>query len=314
MKPVYVVGHRNPDNDAIMSAVVYAALKNMVDDKRRYQACCLGPLPKETEAVLERFGVEAPLFISKIEPPAEGEERQQVILCDHNELSQAVEGLEHAELIEIMDHHRVADVQTAQPILFLNMPVGSTSSIIATRFEHYNQEIPRDLAGCLLSAIMTDTVMLKSPTATALDERLARKLAELIGVDPIEYGQWVFKSRGSDDFTMDEIIGRDTKRFDIADKIVYIGQFETVDCEPVLQQSSELLKAMEAYREKNGASTFVLLITDIIREGSQVFAVGDTDGVEAGLSIQVRDEGTWVDGLLSRKKQVAGPLIAQAQR
>lgn len=311
MKPVYVVGHKNPDNDAIMSAVVYAALKNMVDDKKEYQACTLGPLPKESEAVLERFGLPKPMFLEKIEPAQEGEEKQKVILCDHNEMSQAVDGLEHAEVIEVMDHHRIADVQTAQPILFLNLPIGSTASVVCTRFDHYNQEITPEFAGCLLAAIMTDTVMLKSPTATPFDGRLAHRLAKIIDVDPIEYGQWVFKSRGSDNFTIDEIITRDTKRFEIGGQAVYIGQFETVDHEPVLEKAPRILEAMEAYRQENEAATFVLLVTDILKEGSQVFAVGSTEIVEKGLNIAVSEKGTWVDGLLSRKKQVAGPLIAQ---
>lgn len=310
MKPIYVVGHRNPDNDAIMSAVVYAALKNTVDKNNEYVACTLGPLPKETVAVLDRFGMPHPQFIEKIEP---SDEKQRVILCDHNEVSQAVPGIEHAEVIEIMDHHRIADVQTAQPILFLNMPIGSTSTIIATRFDHYNQEITEQYAGCLLAAMMTDMVMLKSPTTTPFDRKIAAQLGKIIGEDPIEYGQWVFKSRGSDDFTTDEIISRDTKCFEIGSQTVYIGQFETVDKSGVLTKKDDILAAMEAYRSSHNADTFVLLITDIIEEGSQVFAVGATEIVEKGLSLEVSNEGTWVPGLLSRKKQVAGPLIEQAQ-
>lgn len=311
MKPVYVVGHKNPDNDAIMSAVCYAAIKNQVDNKNEYVACALGPLPKETETVLERFGMPKPKFIEKIEPAAEGEEKQRIILCDHNEVSQAVDGLENGEVIEIMDHHRIADVQTPQPILFMNMPIGSTSTIIATRAQHYNVEMSEALAGCLLSAIMTDTVMLKSPTATKIDARIAHQLGKIIGEDPIAYGQWVFKSRGSDDFTPEDMVSRDTKLFKIAGKDVYIGQYETVDKGPALEESADILKAMEAYRADKGGATFVMLITDILEEGSQVFVVGDTSIVENGLKIAVSDKGTWVPGLLSRKKQVAGPLIEQ---
>ncbi len=311
MKPIYVVGHKNPDNDSIMAAVVYAALKNLHDDKNEYQACTLGPLPKESKAVLERFGMPEPMFLEKIEPAQEGEDPQRVILVDHNERSQAVDGLEHAEIVEILDHHRIADVQTAQPILFLNLPIGSTASIVTTRFEHYGQEITPAFAGCLLAAIMTDTVLLKSPTATPIDGRLASMLADIIGENYLDYGRWVFKSRGADEFGIDEIIGRDTKRFEFGGQAVYIGQFETVDCEPVLQDAPKLLEAMQAYIKEHDAATFVLLITDILREGSQVFAVGSTEIVEKGLGIEVCDEGTWVDGLLSRKKQVAGPLIAQ---
>lgn len=295
-----------------MSAVCYAYIKNKVDKNNEYVACTLGPLPKETETVLERFGMPKPQFLERIEPAAEGEEKQRVILCDHNEVSQAVPGLENAEVIEIMDHHRIADVQTSQPILFLNMPVGSTSTIIATRAQHYNVEIDEALAGCLLSAIMTDTVMLKSPTKTPIDVRIANQLGKVIGEDPVQYGQWVFKSRGAGDFTPQDMVTKDTKRFEIGGKGVYIGQYETVDKGPALEKSEEILEAMETYRLENDGATFVLLVTDIIEEGSQVFAVGETEIVENGLKIDIIPEGTWVPGLLSRKKQVAGPLIEQA--
>ncbi len=308
MAKVIVCGHKNPDNDAIMSAVGYAWLKNQVDPNNEYQASCLGPLPKESQAIFEKHGVEPPVLIDGIEP---SEVKQKLILCDHNELSQTVDGIENAELIEILDHHRVADIQTPNPILFLNLPIGSTSTIVCSRFNHYGVEYPKGIAACLLSAILTDTVILKSPTATQFDRKIVAELAEVVGVDPIEYGKWVFSARGTDDFTLEQIVSRDTKKFEIGSRHVFIGQFETVNKDKVLSNTAELLKEMEKYRESVQGDTMVLLITDILEEGSQVFVVGEKSFVEEALNFTSSEEGVWMPGVLSRKKQIAAPLIAK---
>lgn len=311
LNTVYIVGHKNPDNDAIMAAVCYAELKNQVDNTRRYQACRLGPLPKESAAVLERFGVDEPMFLEGIAPAEDGV-KQQIILVDHNEKSQAVDGLEHAEVIEIIDHHRVADIETSKPILFLNVPIGSTSSLIASRYHHMGVDIPDNIAGCLLSAMMTDMVIMKSPTTTEFDKRLAHELANQIGVDPTEYGKWVFNARGSGDFTPQQMCERDTKLFEVRGRRIYIGQYETVDKAPALEQREAILETMEQYRIEHEGDTFVLLITDILEEGSQLFVVGEPDVVAEGLNITPCPEGVWMPGVLSRKKQVAAPLIEMA--
>lgn len=310
MSKVYVVGHKNPDNDAIMSAVVFAQLANALDKDNEYVACRQGGLPGETKALLERVGFPEPEFLGPIEP---GDPKAKVILTDHNELSQTVDGLENAELVAVIDHHRIADVSTAQPIYFVNFPWGSSCSIIAHLFEATNTPLSDAQATCLLAAMMTDTVMLKSPTTTDVDRTLAAKLGEQIGRDPVEFGAEVFRSRGADDFTPAQMVSRDIKRFEIGGKAVYIGQYETVNKGPVLEQSAALLEAMEAYRTEHEGDTLVLLVTDIIEEGSQVFVCGDAAVVERGLKITASPQGTWMPGVLSRKKQVAAPLIEAAE-
>ncbi|MDO5044065.1 MAG: manganese-dependent inorganic pyrophosphatase [Coriobacteriia bacterium] len=309
MSKILITGHKNPDNDAIMSAVAYAWLKNQIDDKNEYVACALGSIPNETQAVLDKFGLEAPQKLEKIEAQ---DEKQKLILLDHNELSQTVDGIEHAEIVEILDHHRVADVQTPNPILFMNMPVGSTSTIVATRFQHYEIEPAKAYAAALLSAIMTDTVMLKSPTATKIDERIAKQLGEIVGEDPIEFGKWVFNQRGTADFTNEDIVNRDTKKFEIGDKIVYIGQFETVDKAPFMDRIPDIRALMQSFIKEHKGDAMVLLITDILEEGSQVLAVGELGFIEDALKVSFTDEGIWMPGVLSRKKQVAAPLIESA--
>ena len=271
MSKILVFGHKNPDNDAIMSAVMYSQLAAALDPANEYVACRLGELPGESAALLEKHGVAAPQFLEKIEP---ADEKVKVVLTDHNELGQTVEGIENAEVVGVIDHHRIADLTTAQPTLFINVPWGSTCCIIAKLFEVTGTTMSDAQAAMLLAAMMTDTVMLKSPTTTDADRAIAAKLGAQIGVDPVAYGAQVFKSRGADGFTPAQMVARDIKKFEIGGKAVFIGQYETVNKEPVLAQADELRAAMEEYRTANGGDTLVLCVTDIIEEGSQVFVVG----------------------------------------
>lgn len=309
MSKILVFGHKNPDNDAIMSAVVYSQLASVLDPANEYVACRLGEMPGESAALLEKHGVAAPQLLEKIEP---ADEKVKVVLTDHNELGQTVEGIENAEVVGVIDHHRIADLTTAQPTLFINVPWGSTCCIIAKLFEVTGTPMSDAQAAMLLAAMMTDTVMLKSPTTTDADRAIAAKLGTQIGVDPVAYGAQVFKSRGADGFTPAQMVARDIKKFEIGGKAVFIGQYETVNKEPVLAQADELRSAMEEYRTANGGDTLVLCVTDIIEEGSQVFVVGEPEVVERGLNITVVPEGVWMPGVLSRKKQVAAPLIEAA--
>lgn len=310
MSKVYVVGHKNPDNDAIMSAVMFAQLAGALDKDNEYVACRQGGLPGETQALLQANGIAEPELLERIEA---SEPKCKVILTDHNELAQTVDGIENAEVVAVIDHHRIADLSTAQPIYFVNMPWGSSCTVIARLFETTGVEMTKEQATCLLSAMMTDTVMLKSPTTTDVDREMAAKLGAMIGRDPVEFGAEVFRSRGADGFTPAQMVSRDIKRFEIGGKAVYIGQYETVNKQPVLEQSAELLEAMEQYRVANGGDTLVLLVTDIIEEGSQVFVCGDPAIAEKGLNFTASPQGVWMPGVLSRKKQVAAPLIEAAE-
>lgn len=310
MSKVYVVGHKNPDNDAIMSAVMFAQLAGTLDKDNEYVGCRQGGLPGETQALLQANGIAEPELLERIEA---SEPKCKVILTDHNELAQTVDGIENAEVVAVIDHHRIADLSTAQPIYFVNMPWGSSCTVIARLFETTGVEMTKEQATCLLSAMMTDTVMLKSPTTTDVDREMAAKLGAMIGRDPVEFGAEVFRSRGADGFTPAQMVSRDIKRFEIGGKAVYIGQYETVNKQPVLEQSAELLEAMEQYRVANGGDTLVLLVTDIIEEGSQVFVCGDPAIAEKGLNFTASPQGVWMPGVLSRKKQVAAPLIEAAE-
>lgn len=311
MANVLVFGHQNPDNDAIMSSVVLSQLLNQVEYQgNTYTACCLGPLPAESAKLLEDAGVAAPTLIDAIEPAAEGEDAQLVILTDHNEPGQSVTGLENATIFGVVDHHRFGDFTTAAPLHIVALPWGSSCSIVAKLFEVLGVEPTDTQAKLLLSAMMTDTLMLKSPTATDVDAAIAAKLGEQLGVDPVKFGMEVFLTRPSGSFTAAEMVGNDIKMFEVAGKKLLIGQYETVDKSRALGMIPEIREAMRAYQVEKAADGIVLCLTDIMEEGSQVLLEGDTAAAQKGLGIEDVAEGVWMPGVLSRKKQVAAPILA----
>ena len=311
MANVLVFGHQNPDNDAIMSSVVLSQLLNQVEYQgNSYTACCLGPLPAESAKLLEDAGVAAPTLIDAIEPAAEGDDAQLVILTDHNEPGQSVTGLENATIFGVVDHHRFGDFTTAAPLHIVALPWGSSCSIVAKLFEVLGVEPTDTQAKLLLSAMMTDTLMLKSPTATDVDAAIAAKLGEQLGVDPVKFGMEVFLTRPSGSFTAPEMVGNDIKMFEVAGNKLLIGQYETVDKSRALGMIPEIREAMRAYQVEKAADGIVLCLTDIMEEGSQVLLEGDTAAAQKGLGIEDVAEGVWMPGVLSRKKQVAAPILA----
>lgn len=311
MANILVFGHQNPDNDAIMSTVVLSQLLNQLEYQgNTYTACCLGPLPAESAKLLEDAGVPAPTLIDAIEPAAEGAEPQLVILTDHNEPGQSVAGLENATIFGVVDHHRFGDFTTAAPLHIVALPWGSSCSIVAKLFEVMGVEPTDTQAKLLLSAMMTDTLMLKSPTATAVDAAIAARLGEQLGVDPVKFGMEVFLTRPSGSFTAEQMVGNDIKMFEVAGTKLLIGQYETVDKSRALGMIPEIREAMRAYQAEKAADGIVLCITDIMEEGSQVLLEGDTATAQKGLQIEDVAEGVWMPGVLSRKKQVAAPILA----
>lgn len=308
MSLIYVVGHKNPDNDSIMAAYTWANLKNMMDPDNEYIPVRLGPLPAEAEMIFAEYGIEdVPALIDHVE------EGDKVYLVDHNELGQAVDGIEKAEVVGVVDHHRIADLQTAGPIEFLNMPVGSTTSVITMLYGIYGIDIQDDIAACLLSALLTDTVIMKSPTCTFVDEERVDMLSKQLGVDPVEFGMKIFKSRGGDDdVTVEEICSRDSKEFNFAGRKVWVAQYETVDLEGMRNRIPEVSAQVAKIQAEGGYDAALMLLTDIIVEGSEFIAAGDVSFIEGGFNISFADGSVWMPGVLSRKKQVAAVLADYA--
>jgi manganese-dependent inorganic pyrophosphatase len=236
--------------------------------------------------------------------------RRRVVLVDHNEAAHSAPGIEEAAVIEIVDHHRVGDVQSAHPILFLNMPVGATATIVAKRFEDLGVAIPVPIAAILLSAVLTDTVLLKSPTATPDDHRIVSELSRIVGVEPLDFGMEVFRSRASGQtFSAETIVGTDAKEFRVGEMSVLVAQHETVDVAGVLEHEEEIRSVMEAQRTAHGYGAVVLMVTDIVREGSEILATGNVRPIERALGITLESGSAWMPGVLSRKKQIAARLV-----
>jgi manganese-dependent inorganic pyrophosphatase len=239
--------------------------------------------------------------------------RRRVILVDHNEVAQSADGVEEASVIEIVDHHRIGDVQTASPIAFLGMPVGATATIVATRFRELGVEPPRAVAALLLSAVLTDTVLLKSPTTTDIDRGVSDWLAQIVDVDPTEFAMDIFRARHTGAaFSAEGLVRRDMKEYRIRDERIAIAQIETVDASEVLEHRAEIVAFMEDLARLRGFDTVVLMVTDVVREGSELLVVGKRRQVEKAFGTSFEGGSAWFDGMLSRKKQVAPRLVESA--
>jgi manganese-dependent inorganic pyrophosphatase len=432
---ILVLGHRNPDNDSICSAVAYAYLKNQLDPSNVYEAVRLGPLPHETRWVFERYGLEKPviiqhlhsrvcdamtaqvicinedatlleagllmrdrniralvvndaqgsyvglfstrmlaeLYISDLDSTCTRQEalarpvgayldmsalilkpdaliseasndilasplreavvldedgvcrgiitrtdiahtpRRRVILVDHNETAQAAPGIAEAAVLEVVDHHRIGDIQTNAPIQFINLPLGSTATIVTLEFQRHGVPIPAPIAAALLSAVMTDTVLLKSPTTTPVDHEIANYLGSILQEDAQQFGIALFGSREAAGVpTVAAITGADAKEFEVGDRRVLIAQYETVALAPLLERQSELVKHMEKIVSDRGYDFMLLMLTDVVAEGSQFLVTGNHRAVERVFNISLASGSAWLPGILSRKKQVVSRILELA--
>jgi manganese-dependent inorganic pyrophosphatase len=236
--------------------------------------------------------------------------RRRVILVDHNEVAQSADGVEEAAVVEIVDHHRIGDVETSTPITFLGLPVGATATIVASRYRELDVDPPREIAGVLLSAVLTDTVLMKSPTTTDTDREVVEWLSGIIDEDPVEFAMEMFRARSSGEvFSAERAVTRDLKEYRIRDLSIGIGQVETVDADEVLAHRNELLACMEDIARARGYDTIVLMVTDMVREGSELIVAGRRRVVEKAFGVSLQSGSAWFDGMLSRKKQVAPRLV-----
>lgn len=241
--------------------------------------------------------------------------RRRVILVDHNEIAQSADGVGEAEVVEIVDHHRVGDVQTSGPITFLGIPVGATATIVAMRYRDLEVDPPPAMAGLLLAAMLSDTVLLKSPTATDTDREMVEWLAEVLEVDYVEFAMDMFRARSSlTEFSVERAVMHDLKEYRVGDKHIAVGQIETVDLEDVLRHRTDLVDYMETMVRVYGYDLALLMVTDVVREGSELLAVGKRRLVEKAFGVGFETGSAWFDGMLSRKKQVAPRLMESAGR
>ena len=302
MENILVFGHKNPDTDTIMSAIAMANLESKKGNNTK--ACRLGNINKETIFALEYFKQEEPELIENV---AEG---QEVILVDHNEFGQSIDGIENAKILRVVDHHKIGDFKTSEPLYYTAMPVGCTATIIYGMYEQDKIDIEPKIAGLMLSSIISDTLLFKSPTCTKLDVEVATKLAEIAKVDVNKYGLDMLKA-GTDlsDFSPAELINIDSKPFTTHGVKYQVAQVNTASIEDVLKGKAELENAMEEFIKENSEDLFVLLITDILENNSQILVVGNRkDIVEKAFEVKLEDNMAFLPGVVSRKKQVV-PVI-----
>ncbi|HFI0215097.1 TPA: manganese-dependent inorganic pyrophosphatase [Streptococcus suis] len=305
MSKFLVFGHQNPDTDAIASSYGWAHLEREVFG-RDAEAVALGTPNEETAFALDYFGVTAPRVVES----AKAEGVSQVILTDHNEFQQSIADIKDVEVAAVIDHHRVANFETANPLYMRLEPVGSASSIVYRAFKENGVTPPKEVAGLLLSGLISDTLLLKSPTTHATDPQVAAELAEIAGVSLEEYGLALLKA-GTNlaSKSAEELIDIDAKTFGLNGNDVRVAQVNTVDIAEVLERQAEIEAAMTAASAANGYSDFVLMITDIVNSNSEILALGSNmDKVEAAFNFKLENNHAFLAGAVSRKKQVVPQL------
>lgn len=303
MKKVLIFGHKNPDTDTICSAIAYAELKSklgfMVEPIR------LGELNEETAFALRHFQVDPPRLVKAVAAEAD-----QVILVDHNEQQQSANDLDDVQVIEVIDHHRIANFETSQPLYYRAEPVGCTATILNKLFRENGVAIPQPIAGLMVSAIISDTLLLKSPTCTDEDVTAARELAAIAKVDLDRYGLEMLKA-GADlsKKSIGELIRMDAKEFQMGGAKVMIAQVNAVDPEDVLARQDELEAEISREIRENQLDLFLFVVTDILKNDSTAVALGDsTAAVERAFGVTLTDNRAVLAGVVSRKKQIVPVL------
>jgi len=298
MEEVKIFGHKNPDTDTIMSSLILEGLEKTlgVYDTKAYR---LGNINKETKYALDYFGVKEPELLEEID------DGTSVMMVDHNAFSQSVKGIEKAKIIRVVDHHKISDFETHEPLFYLAMPVGSTATILREMFNVSGIKMDRITAGLMLSAIISDTLLLKSPTCTEKDIEVANELAEIAGVELNTYGLAMLKA-GTDlsDFTPDELINIDSKPFSTNGVKYQVAQVNTASIEDVMKDKEKIESAMNNFMQANSIDLFVLMITDIIENNSQFIVLGKQEIAEKAFNVKLENNTAFLKGVVSRKKQV----------
>ena len=236
--------------------------------------------------------------------------RKKVVLVDHNEAAQSVPGLDQVEILGIIDHHRLADIQSTNPIFFRNEVVGSTNTIVAEMYQEKGLMPSKKMAGLMCAAILSDTVIFKSPTATPRDRAIAERLARIAGVDLEELGKFIFASSLGEGKTARDLLYTDFKDFHIAGHYLGVGQITCVDSVSILSRKDEFLAEMEKARTEKGYSIMILMLTDVLLEGTQIIFLGDPDDIAQAFGAEPKDNTFFLPGVMSRKKQVIPMLSA----
>lgn len=303
MTKTLIFGHQNPDTDSICSALAYADLKEQLGDT--VEAVRLGPVNKETQFALDHFNAEAPRAIERVDDDVEN-----VILVDHNEFQQSVSNIKDVTIKEVIDHHRIANFETKDPLYFRCEPVGCTATILKKMYEENEKTISEQVAGLLLSAIISDSLLFKSPTCTEKDIRAAKELAEIADINLDSYGLDMLKA-GADisDKPISEWLSMDAKEFVMNGENVEIAQVNTVDTSMIYEHQEEIETEIKKVIEAKDLKLFLFVVTDILNSNSEVLALGMAkDNVEKAFSTNLTNNRSLLKGVVSRKKQIVTNL------
>lgn len=297
-----VFGHKKPDTDSIASAIVMANLQTKIGDYS--ESFRLGNVNRETEFALKTFGVKTPELLEKIE------DNSNVIMVDSNEFAQSAEGIENANIKMIVDHHRL-NLQTTNPVFCMVEPVGCTSTILYKLYKQNEIDIKPEMAGLMLSAIVSDTLLFKSPTCTEQDKLVASRLSSIAGLGMYEYGLDMLKAGTNlDGYTAEEIINTDSKPFEKNGIKFVISQINSADVDSVLKNKKELEHAIENEILLNNLDCYIFMVTDILEASSKVIVLGNRrDIFEKAYETKLCDNIAILNGVVSRKKQMLPKIL-----
>jgi manganese-dependent inorganic pyrophosphatase len=299
---VYVVGHSSPDTDSVAGAIAYANYLKAtgVDAIPVAQATELNP---ETKLVLKKFGLPQPEAMTD----AGG---KKVALVDFSDIAQAPANIAKAEVVAVVDHHKIGDITTSSPIFFYAKPVGCTCTVLHEMYKANNVELPKNIAGAMLAAILSDTVNFKSPTCTDEDKAAVAALTKTAGVSDTDglFMDMLKAKSAVDGVPIKDLIFRDYKDFDMGGKKVGICQLELATLDQVASLKNDLFKGLEAVKAE-GRHSVVMMLTDVVKEGSELLVISDEPAIiEKAFNGKLSNRVMWVDGMMSRKKQTVPPL------
>jgi len=295
---LYTCGHKIPDSDSIIGAIAMAYLKEKLGHTTK--SVRQGDINPESAYILEKFNLTAPELKTSFA-------NDDVFLVDFNNYTEAPDDIKEANIVGIADHHKLGGLMTSNPLDVWIRAVGCSNTIIKEMFDYYEVEIPKDIAGAMMCAILSDTVIFKSPTCTKVDTKICKELALIAGIEDYkELGLEMFKVKSQvDGVSSIDLIKRDFKNFDMHGTKVGIGQLEVVDLSVFDDKKDDLIKAMNKLKEEDGYDTVLLLLTDIMAIGSQILvSTNSIENIQKAWNVEVKDNQFWLDGCLSRKKQV----------
>ncbi|MBP1967808.1 manganese-dependent inorganic pyrophosphatase [Paenibacillus aceris] len=303
MSKTLIFGHKNPDTDSITSAIAYAALKTKLGQE--VEAVRLGSVNGETQYALDTFKVAAPRQVETV-----ANEAANVILVDHVERQQSATDIDQVRVVEVIDHHRIANFETSHPLYYRAEPVGCTATILNKLYKENGVSIDKDIAGLMLSAIISDSLLFKSPTCTEQDVAAARELAAIAGVDAEVYGLEMLKA-GADlsDKTVAQLISLDAKEFQMGSYKAEIAQVNAVDVNDVLAKQAEIEAALNTIIAEKNLDLFLFVVTDILNNDSVGLALGrKAEAVEKAYNVTLVDNKALLKGVVSRKSQIVPVL------